>query len=46
MIHDAPHKAAAAAWIEFIRNDAAGAVYQRYGFDYATAEERGRREQK
>jgi molybdate transport system substrate-binding protein len=46
MIRDAPHRAAAAAWIEFIRTDSAAAVYQRYGFDYATAEERGRREQK
>lgn len=46
MIHNAPHHAAAAAWIEFIRGDAAAAVYQRYGFDYATAEERGRREHK
>jgi hypothetical protein len=46
MIHDAPHGAAAAAWTQFIRTDAAGAVYQRYGFDYATVEERSRREKK
>jgi hypothetical protein len=46
MIQNAPHPAVAAAWIEFIRTDSATAVYQRYGFDYATAEERGRREQK
>jgi ABC-type molybdate transport system substrate-binding protein len=46
MIQNAPHPAVAAAWIEFIRTDSAAAAYQRYGFDYATAEERGRREQK
>ena len=46
MIHDAPHKAASAAWTQFIRSDAAGAVYQQYGFDYATQEERSRREKK
>jgi ABC-type molybdate transport system substrate-binding protein len=46
LIHGAPHKAAAAAWAQFIRSDAAGAVYQQYGFDYATVEERSRREKK
>src|SRR4051812_24333380 len=46
MIHNAPHKAVSAAWTQFIRSDTAGAVYQRYGFDYATQEERSRREQK
>ncbi len=42
MIRNAPHKAAAAAWVEFIRSDAAAAVYNRNGFDYASAEERAR----
>jgi ABC-type molybdate transport system substrate-binding protein len=46
VIHNAPRQAAAAAWVEFIRTDSAAAVYQQYGFDYATAEERARREQK
>ena len=39
MIRNAPRRPAAAAWIEFIRSDAAAAVYQRYGFDAVTAEE-------
>ncbi len=42
MIRDAPHKATAAAWVEFTRSDAAAAVYNRNGFDYASAEERTR----
>ena len=46
MIQDAPHRAAAEAWIAFIRSDAAAAVYQKHGFDYAAAEERARRESK
>jgi molybdate transport system substrate-binding protein len=46
MIRDAPHRAAAEAWLEFIRSDAAAAVYRKHGFDYAPAEERSRRETK
>ena len=42
MIRNAPHKAAAAAWVEFISSDAAAAVYNRNGFDYSSAEERAR----
>jgi ABC-type molybdate transport system substrate-binding protein len=45
MINNAPHRAAAQAWIEFIRSDAAAAVYQKNGFNYAPAEERARREE-
>ena len=45
ILNNAPRRAAAAAWLEFMRSDAAAAVYNRYGFDYATAEERLRREQ-
>jgi molybdate transport system substrate-binding protein len=45
MLSNAPRRAAAAAWIEFMRSDAAAAVYNRYGFDYVKAEERVRREQ-
>jgi ABC-type molybdate transport system substrate-binding protein len=46
MLNNAPRRAAAAAWIEFMRSDSAAALYNRYGFDYATADERLRREQK
>lgn len=46
LIRNAPHRAAARAWIDFIRSDSAAAVYERYGFDYATAEERMRTEDK
>jgi molybdate transport system substrate-binding protein len=42
MIRDAPHAAAAAAWLDFIRSDAAGAVYDRHGFDYAPSEVRAK----
>lgn len=42
VIRNAPHPRAAAAWLEFIRSDAAAAVYGRHGFDYASIEERGR----
>jgi len=42
MIRNAPHKAAAAAWVEFISSDAAAAVYNRNGVDYSSAEERAR----
>jgi molybdate transport system substrate-binding protein len=45
MLNNAPRRAAAAAWIEFMRSDAAAAVYNRYGFDYVTAEERRREQQ-
>ncbi len=44
MIRNALHREAAAAWIDFIRSDAAAAVYNRHGFDYAPAEERTRME--
>jgi molybdate transport system substrate-binding protein len=40
MIGSAPRKSAAAAWIDFIRSDAAAVVYHRHGFDYAGVEER------
>jgi len=41
-IRNARHKAAAAAWVEFIRSDAAATVYIRHGFDYSSNEERTR----
>jgi molybdate transport system substrate-binding protein len=44
LIHNAPRRAAAVAWIEFIRSDVAAAVYDRYGFDYISAEERIQKE--
>ena len=46
VIRNAQHKAAAGAWLEFIRSDAAGAVFERHGFDYATRNERSRVEEK
>jgi molybdate transport system substrate-binding protein len=46
MIRNAPHRGAAEAWIEFMRSDAAAAVYRKHGFDYATPEERLRKETK
>ena len=46
LVRQARHRAAADAWIEFIRSDAAAAVYQKHGFDYATADERLRTEDK
>ncbi len=45
ILNQAPHRAAAAAWEEFMRSDAAADVYNRHGFDYVTASERSRREQ-
>jgi ABC-type molybdate transport system substrate-binding protein len=42
VIRNAPHRAAAAAWLEFIRGSGATAVYERHGFDYASAEERAK----
>lgn len=42
VIRSAPHPRAAAAWLAFIRSDAAASVYNRHGFDYAPAEERSR----
>jgi ABC-type molybdate transport system substrate-binding protein len=42
VIRDAPHPKAAAAWLEFIRSDAAAAIYTKHGFDYASAEERSK----
>src|SRR5258705_9896706 len=44
MINNAPRRAAAAAWIDFIRSDVAAAVYNRYGFDYGTPGDRVQRE--
>jgi len=41
-IRNAQHKAAAAAWVDFIRSDAAATVYIRHGFDYVSNEERTR----
>jgi len=46
MIRNAPHPEAAAAWLEFIRSDAAAAVYTRHGFDYASRDERSRSEER
>lgn len=46
LIRNAPHKAAALAWIEFIRSDAAAAIYNRNGFEYADAAERAEVEDK
>jgi molybdate transport system substrate-binding protein len=40
LVRDARHRAAADAWIEFIRSDEAAAVYRKHGFDYASSEER------
>jgi hypothetical protein len=42
VIRNAPHPKAAAAWLEFIQSDAAAAVYERHGFDYASTQERTR----
>jgi ABC-type molybdate transport system substrate-binding protein len=44
ILNQAPHRAAALAWTEFMRSDVAAAIYNRNGFDYLTAEERSRRE--
>ena len=46
LIRNAPHRTAALAWIDFIRSDAAAAVYNRNGFEYADATERARLEDK
>jgi ABC-type molybdate transport system substrate-binding protein len=46
VIRNAPHKAAAAAWVEFIRDEAAADVYRRNDFEYASVEERSRVEEK
>jgi ABC-type molybdate transport system substrate-binding protein len=42
VIRNAPHPTAAAAWLDFIRSDVAGAVYNRHGFEYVSPEERSR----
>jgi len=42
LIRNAPHRDAALAWVDFIRSDAAAAVYNKNGFDYADAAERAR----
>ena len=44
ILKKAPHPAAAAAWTEFMRSDAAAAVYNHNGFNYLTAEERSKGE--
>jgi len=44
ILQRAPRRAAAAAWAEFMRSDAAAAVYNRYGFEYLTTQERLKRE--
>ena len=46
LIRNAPHKAAALAWIDFIRSDAAAGVYNANGFEYADAAERAKMEDK
>jgi len=46
MIRSAPHKEAAGAWIDFIRSDAAAAVYNKNDFEYANAAERVKVEDK
>jgi ABC-type molybdate transport system substrate-binding protein len=46
LIRNAQHKAAAEAWLEFIRSDAAAVVFERHGFDYAASDERLRVEDK
>ena len=46
LVRNAPRRAAAQAWIDFIRSDVAAAIYQKHGFDYATAEERLKTEDK
>ncbi|MFM9883506.1 MAG: molybdate ABC transporter substrate-binding protein [Burkholderiales bacterium] len=42
LIRNAPRKAAATAWIEFIRSDAAALIYQRHGFELVAPAERNR----
>jgi ABC-type molybdate transport system substrate-binding protein len=44
LIRNAPHRAAALAWIDFMRSDDAAAIYNRNGFEYASAAERSRME--
>jgi ABC-type molybdate transport system substrate-binding protein len=46
LIRNAPHKAAALAWIDFIRSDAAAVIYNRNGFEYADPIERAKVEDK
>lgn len=46
LIRNAQHKAAGAAWLEFMRSEAAADVYERHGFDYAAGDERSRVEDK
>jgi len=45
-IRNAQRKAAATAWVEFMRGDMAAAVYDRHGFDYAAFKERTQVEEK
>jgi ABC-type molybdate transport system substrate-binding protein len=46
IIRSAPHKLAALAWLDFIRDETAADVYRRNAFDYASIEERSRVEEK
>jgi len=45
MLNNAPRRAAATAWVEFVRSDVAADVYRRHGFDFVTADERLRGQQ-
>jgi ABC-type molybdate transport system substrate-binding protein len=45
-ILSSPRKAAAQVWADFIRSDAAAAIYNRNGFEYADAAERAKVEDK
>jgi molybdate transport system substrate-binding protein len=46
LIRNAPHRAAALAWIDFMRSEEAAAIYNKNGFEYASAAERSRVEDK
>jgi molybdate transport system substrate-binding protein len=45
-IRNAQHKAATAAWVEFMRGDMAAVIYNRHGFDYVAFKEGTRVEEK
>jgi ABC-type Fe3+ transport system substrate-binding protein len=42
LIRNARHRSAALAWIDFMRSDTAGDIYDRNGFEYAGAAERAK----
>ena len=42
LIRNAPRRNAALAWMQFVRSDAAAAIYERHGFSYAGSDERAR----